>query len=53
MNSRWRTVGKITAAAGVLAEAGVGVSAGYPMYFLIDYGFEPEAIFAGASMRWK
>ena len=43
----------LAATAGVFAEVGVGVSAGYPVYFLMDYGFEPEAIFAGASMRWR
>jgi hypothetical protein len=35
------------------AEVGVGISAAYPIYLIGELGFEPQALFAGASVRWK
>jgi hypothetical protein len=43
----------LAGAAGAFAETGIGLSAGYPVYVLVDYGFEPEALFAGVVARWK
>jgi hypothetical protein len=40
-------------AIGGFAETGIGISAGYPVYFITEMGFEPQALFAGATLRWK
>lgn len=41
------------AAAGVQADAALGLSVGYPLYFIDELGFDSQGIFVGVNVRWK
>jgi hypothetical protein len=43
----------LIAATGVQADAGLGLSVGYPLYFIDEFGFDSQGIFVGINARWK